>query len=144
MHNRHWRTAPFPPLATSSLSKMSTRIPLVQVIENSTGQVRCASKIWLQNNIIVDIYQKIFWNDNSSAVDRGPSWPSRVPDCLFGFSLSLLSLPHCSDSSACLRTHTGFPTPRRTNLGFCLVCVLGHVLLLDFSLLCPVVIQTTS
>lgn len=67
---------------------------------------------------------------------------SQVVSLLF----SLLSLPHSSDSPACLRTRTGFPTPlqnRRTDLGFCLVCVLGQVLLRDFSLLWPVAMQAT-
>lgn len=61
------------------------------------------------------------------------------------FAFPLLSLPHSSDSPACLRTHwiSHSLQSRRTNLGFCLVCVLGHVLLLDFSLLWPVAIQTT-
>lgn len=71
-----------------------------------------------------------------SAVEMGP-WFGLLQSLLvfFAFSLSLLSLPHSSDSPACLRTRTGFPTPlqnRGTNLGFCLVCVLGHVHLLDF------------
>lgn len=83
---------------------------MVQVIENSTGQVRRTSKIIHPNIVIVNIYPEICLSMKFlSAFERGLVWPSTVSGYLFAFSL--LSLPHSSDSPACLRTLTGFPIP---------------------------------
>lgn len=60
---------------------MSTRPPLVQVIENSTGQVRCTFKS-IPEIMLLEIFED---KATLSGVEGGPGWPFTVfglPPCL--------------------------------------------------------------
>lgn len=97
---------------------MSTRTPLVQVIENSTAQVRLTK---LKVITLFYIYKEISFCDTSFI--RFLLWLFSVSGCL------------CHTAVIHQRAHAlPLDVPNRIiHLRLCLVCVSGHVVLLDFS-----------